>query len=164
MTQRFLWYKIDIMIGKFEFVLKWVFSEKYASETWKKMNVIKLFMEKIYPYFLLIWNSNNGPFYGGAVIAQWFRLHLPFPPPVRVPSISSMLLSFMVKLVMYLSLRCEKNKKEAGYGPFKQKEWAIFKSINLVSIVLHQESIVFVFLLRFRLRNNLFQFLKFVEI
>ena len=80
MTQRFLWYKIDIMIGKFEFVLKWVFSEKYASETWKKMNVIKLFMEKIYPYFLLIWNSNNGPFYGGAVIAQWFRLHLPFPP------------------------------------------------------------------------------------
>ena len=41
------------------------------------------------------------------------------PPQVRVPSMPSMLLPFIVKFVLYLS--CEKNEnkqKEAGLGPF----------------------------------------------
>ena len=43
-------------------------------------------------------------------------------PWVQVPSTPSMLLSFEVKFVVYLSLHCEKSKnkqKEAGFGPFK---------------------------------------------
>ena len=41
------------------------------------------------------------------------------PPQVRVPRTPYMLLSFIVKFVLYMS--CEKNEnkqKEAGFGPF----------------------------------------------
>ena len=44
------------------------------------------------------------------------------PSLVRVPSTPFMLLPFLVKFVLYLSLHCEKNEnkqKEAGFGPFK---------------------------------------------
>ena len=47
------------------------------------------------------------------------------PSLVRVPSTPFMLLPFLVKFVLYLSLHCEKNEnkqKEAGFGPFK-KHW-----------------------------------------
>ena len=45
------------------------------------------------------------------------------PPQVRVPSMSSMLSSFIIKIVLYWS--CEKNEnkqKEAGFGPFLKKK------------------------------------------
>ena len=35
---------------------------------------------------------------------------------VQVQSTSSTLLSFIVKFVLYLSLDCEKERKEAGFG------------------------------------------------
>ena len=46
-------------------------------------------------------------------------------PRVQLRSMPSMLFSFIVKFVIYLSMRCEKrtkiNKKEAGFGPFFKK-------------------------------------------
>ena len=58
------------------------------------------------------------------------------PPPVQLPSTPSMLFSFIVKFVLYLSMQCEKrtkiNKKEAGFGPIKKRlqmmmAWIILK-------------------------------------
>ena len=47
------------------------------------------------------------------------------PPQVWLPSTPSMLLSFKVKCVLYLSLQCGNrtkiNEKEAGFGPFFNK-------------------------------------------
>ena len=45
------------------------------------------------------------------------------PPWVRLPSTPSMLLSFMVKFVLYLSLQCEKRTKINKIG----RIWPIFK-------------------------------------
>ena len=57
----------------------------------------------------------------GAAIAQWVCLCLPFAAPGLSPSTPSMLLSFIVKLVLYLSCeKYEKKQKEAGLGTFKK--------------------------------------------
>ena len=44
------------------------------------------------------------------------------PPRVQLPSTPSMLLSFIVKFVLYLSLRCEKNENK----PKRGRVWPIF--------------------------------------
>ena len=58
------------------------------------------------------------------------------PSRVWLPSMPSMLFSFIVKFVLYLSMQCEKrtkiNKKEAGFGPIKKRlqmmmAWIILK-------------------------------------
>ena len=45
------------------------------------------------------------------------------PPRVRLPSTPSMLLSFIVKFVLYLSLLCEKNENK----PKRGRVWPILK-------------------------------------
>ena len=65
--------------------------------------------------------------FGGATIAQWI-----LPPLVRVPSTPSMLLSFIVKFVLYLS--CEKakiNKKRPGLAHFKNTRFAFYYQSKL---------------------------------
>ena len=61
-------------------------------------------------------------FFLGATIAQWIRLCFYLPPQVWFPSTPSMLLSFIVKFVVYLSLwRDERMKinKKTGFDPLK---------------------------------------------
>ena len=67
--------------------------------------------------------ANNHLAETAVAIVQWIRLRLPSCRP-RFDSLSllSMLLSFIVKFVLYLSLQCEKRiKKEAGFGHFFKK-------------------------------------------
>ena len=64
-------------------------------------------------------------------------------PQDRLPSTPSMLLSLIVKFVLYWSLYCEKNEnkqKETGFGPFKKlgqvfrphKTWSLKNSTTFV--------------------------------
>ena len=74
----------------------------------------------IFRNHLTFYLPSKSPMRWGAAIAHWICLRIKScHPGVRVPSTPSMLLSFIVKFVLFLSLYCEKEpykQKEAGFG------------------------------------------------
>ena len=70
----------------------------------------------------------------GATIAQWMCLRLTYCRPRFNSQALSTLLSFIVKFVLYFSIRCEKKMKKTRRGrvcPFK-KEWNGWNILYLV--------------------------------